>query len=259
MRRSILHIAQSSEAGVARVVTDLAAGQCARGDRVTVACPLAGTQWWTAAQRGAQVVRWDAVRSPGPALRREVAEVRRIGGGMVRPDVVHLHSAKAGLAGRLAIRGRVPTVYQPHAWSFDAVSAALSTAVVQWERAGARWAHQVVCVSEGERAHGVAAGIRSRWTVVRNGVDLDRFTPPEASAREAARYRLGVCATGPLTVCVARICLGSGSWEVGPHSASRAHGGRRRRVDALGVEVWTRTRRKVGTPLGVTSVEMSLA
>ncbi|MGN9758414.1 glycosyltransferase [Streptomyces sp. SD31] len=209
MRRAILHIAQPSDAGVARVVTDLAAGQCARGDRVTVACPTVGTLGWTAAERGARVVRWDAVRAPGPALPREVAGVRHIV-DMVRPDVVHLHSAKAGLAGRLAIRGRLPTVYQPHAWSFDAVSAALRTAAVRWERAGARWAHQVVCVSEGERAHGVAAGIRSRYTVVRNGVDLDWLTPPEASSRDAARHRLGVCDTGPLAVCVARLCRQKG-------------------------------------------------
>ncbi|NUP15726.1 MAG: glycosyltransferase [Streptomyces sp.] len=210
MRRTILHIAQSSEAGVARVVMDLAAGQCARGDQVIVACPVAGTLWWAAGRRGARVVRWDAVRSPGPALPREVAGVRRIVDS-VRPDVVHLHSAKAGLAGRLAIRGRLPTVYQPHAWSFDAVSAAaLRRATVRWERSGARWAHQVVCVSEGERAHGAAVGIRSRYTVVRNGVDLDWLTPPEASSRDAARQRLGVCGTGPLAVCVARLCRQKG-------------------------------------------------
>ncbi|GAA3828849.1 glycosyltransferase [Streptomyces coacervatus] len=209
MRRTILHLAQSSEAGVARVVTDLAAGQCARGDRVIVACPAAGTLSWTAAQRGAEVVPWDAVRSPGAALPREVAGVRRIV-DLVRPDVVHLHSAKAGLAGRLAILGLLPTVYQPHAWSFDAVSAVLRTATVQWERAGARWAHQVVCVSDGERAHGVAAGIRSRYAVVRNGVDLDWCSPPEAGSRAAARYRLGVSGAGPLAVCVARLCRQKG-------------------------------------------------
>ncbi|MCX5054443.1 MULTISPECIES: glycosyltransferase [unclassified Streptomyces] len=209
MTRTVLHIAQPSDAGVARVVTDLAAGQCAHGDRVVVACPADGTLSCTAAQRGAQVMRWDAVRSPGPALPREVAAVRRIVDG-VRPDVVHLHSAKAGLAGRLAIRGRLPTVYQPHAWSFDAATAALRTAVVQWERAGARWAHRVVCVSEGERAHGLATGIRCRYAVVRNGVDLDWCHPSDASSHAAARHRLGVSFGGPLAVCVARLCRQKG-------------------------------------------------
>ena len=209
MSRAVLHIAQPGEAGVARVVADLAAEQCARGDRVVVACPGTGTLARTAARRGARVLPWDAVRSPGPALPREVAAVRRIV-DLVRPDVVHLHSAKAGLAGRLALRGHLPTVYQPHAWSFDAVSAVLRTAAVQWERTGARWAHQVVCVSEGERSHGAAAGIPARYTVVRNGVDLGWCTPPDASSRAAARYRLGVSRTAPLAVCVARLCRQKG-------------------------------------------------
>ena len=49
--------------------------------------------------------------------RQGAALCGRYGGGLrsVRPDVVHLHSSKAGLAGRLAIRGGVPTVFQPHA------------------------------------------------------------------------------------------------------------------------------------------------
>ena len=209
MSLAILHIAQPGEAGVARVVADLTARQCAGGDRVVVACPGTGTLARTAERCGARVLPWDAARSPGPALPREVAAVRRIV-DLVRPEVVHLHSAKAGLAGRLAIRGRLPTVYQPHAWSFDAVSAVLRAAAVRWERAGARWAHQVVCVSEGERSHGAAAGVPARYTVVRNGVDLGWCTAPDGSSRAAARYRLGVSRTAPLAVCVARLCRQKG-------------------------------------------------
>jgi hypothetical protein len=59
----------------------------------------------------------------------------------VRPDLVHAHSAKAGLAGRLAVRGRIPTVFQPHAWSFEAVggvTAALASAGSGGVRGGPR-------------------------------------------------------------------------------------------------------------------------
>jgi glycosyltransferase involved in cell wall biosynthesis len=94
------------------------------------------------------------------------------------PDVVHLHSSKAGLAGRLALRGRVPTVFQPHAWSFAAVGGPVRAASLAWERLAARWADVVVCVSAAERDEGIAAGVRARrWEVVPNGVDLARFTP----------------------------------------------------------------------------------
>src|SRR4029453_19589491 len=53
-----------------------------------------------------------------------------------RPNLVHLHSSKAGLAGRLALRGRLPTIFQPHGWSFEAVRGPVRTATVIWEGRG---------------------------------------------------------------------------------------------------------------------------
>ncbi|MFF9282473.1 glycosyltransferase [Streptomyces griseosporeus] len=202
---TILHIAQSSEGGVATVVADLAGGQHAVGDRVAVAC-LPGSRLARAAARtGAQVLAWQAVGAPGRTVPAEVAAVTRIV-RTVRPDLVHLHSSKAGLAGRLAVRGHLPTVFQPHAWSFFATGPGpLYRATVCWERLAARWAHQVVCVSEAERADGEAAGVRARYAVVPNGVDLDHFADAGPDERRAARARLGVGAGTPLAVCIGRL------------------------------------------------------
>ncbi|MGW0985852.1 glycosyltransferase [Streptomyces sp. NPDC002486] len=206
---TVLHVAQSSGGGVSRVVASLAAGQLSSGDRVVVAClPDSGLS--TAAARcGAEVLAWRAVREPGHELPREVRDLYRLIDS-VRPDLVHLHSSKAGLAGRLAVRGRLPTVFQPHAWSFNAVSGGLRVASIRWERAGARWAHQVVCVSEAERAQGVAAGVEAPYTVIPNGIDLDRFGLTEPAARESARLRLGMAPADPLAVCVGRLCRQKG-------------------------------------------------
>jgi hypothetical protein len=86
---TILHIAQSSEGGVATVVADLAGGQHAAGDRVAVAC-LPGSRLARAAARtGAQVLAWQAVGAPGRTVPAEVAAVTRIV-RTVRPDLVHL-------------------------------------------------------------------------------------------------------------------------------------------------------------------------
>ncbi|OMQ15223.1 glycosyl transferase, partial [Modestobacter sp. VKM Ac-2676] len=57
------------------------------------------------------------------------------------PELVHLHSAKAGLAGRLAVQGSRRTVFQPHAWSFEAVTGGVAEASRRWERAAQRWTH----------------------------------------------------------------------------------------------------------------------
>ncbi|MDX6763379.1 glycosyltransferase, partial [Streptomyces sp. F8] len=131
----------------------------------------------------------------------------------VRPDLLHAHSAKAGLAGRLAARGTLPTVFQPHAWSFDAVGGATAALALRWERYGARWADRVLCVSEAERRAGESEGITAHWTVIRNGVDLDHFRPGAADpAQDRAESRAALplppsfAAGGPLAVCVGRIC-----------------------------------------------------
>jgi glycosyltransferase involved in cell wall biosynthesis len=95
-------------------------------------------------------------------------------------------------------------VFQPHAWSFAAVDGPVRRATVVWERVAARWADAVLCVSDAERRTGEAAGVAGRYRVVPNGVDLTRFAPGDAAARDAARRRLGLDA-GPLAVCVGRL------------------------------------------------------
>ncbi|MBV7699312.1 glycosyltransferase family 4 protein [Streptomyces sp. TRM70350] len=196
----VLHVTQPVEGGVARLVADLAARQRAAGLRVTVACPSGGTLTDALRATGCTVIPWEATRAPGRRLPGEVRRLARLVRA-VRPDVVHAHSAKAGLAARLAVRGRLPTVFQPHAWSFEAVDGNLADAAVWWERFGARWTARVLCVSEAERRTGEQHGITAHWQVIPNGVDTRRFRPEGISARTAA---------GPLVVCVGRLCRQKG-------------------------------------------------
>lgn len=119
----------------------------------------------------------------------------------VQPDVVVLHSAKAGLAGRLAVRGAVPTVYVPHAWSFEAVRGRLAAACTAWEAFAGRWTDAIVCVSADEADRGRAAGITARTEVVANGVDVEALQPRD---RAQARARLGL-PDAPTVVCVGRL------------------------------------------------------
>ncbi|MFD8482236.1 glycosyltransferase [Kitasatospora sp. NPDC059673] len=215
---TILHVSQPTDGGVARVVADLARGQRAAGCRVLVACPPGGRLAREAAAAGARVLDWPAERSPGPGTVGEAWRLRRII-RRAEPHVLHLHSAKAGLAGRLAARGAVPTVFQPHAWSFAAVEGALARASLRWERYATRWSRSVLCVSEREKADGVAAGLLAHWRVVPNGVDLAHFTPADQASRRAARMTLGLEQSAPLAVCVGRLCRQKGqdvlldAWE----------------------------------------------
>ncbi|MDX3505799.1 glycosyltransferase [Streptomyces sp. ATCC51928] len=202
---TVLHLVQPVDGGVARVVTDLVRAQAGSGLRPVVACPPGSPLALGAASAGAEVHDWSATRAPGPRLAGEVAAARRIVRAS-RPHVVHAHSAKAGLAGRIAVRGRVPTVFQPHAWSFEAVGGRTAGLALGWERFGARWADHILCVSESERRTGQEAGIAARWSVIHNGIDLDRFRPGgRAEARASLPLGDGVDRDAPLVVCVGRL------------------------------------------------------
>src|SRR5207253_667306 len=127
---------------------DAGADERGRGWAVAVACPD-GRLVGELADRGVHRLSWSAGRPPGPASATEVLRLRRLI-AVVRPDVLHLHSSKAGLAGRLAVRGRLRTLFQPHGWSWLATSGSAATATLGWERAAARWTDVLVCVGDGD-------------------------------------------------------------------------------------------------------------
>jgi glycosyltransferase involved in cell wall biosynthesis len=201
---TVLHAVQPTDAEVAGYVAAVAADQLARGWRVVVACPGGGRLAAELTAYGVPRLHWPAIRSPGADT---VPETRRLGQVIraVRPDVVHLHSAKAELVGRLALRGARPTLFQPHGWSWLAVRGAAARATLAWERVAARWTDMVVCVGEGEAALARHRQVDARHVVVRNGVDLARFTPTGEQTRAATRDRLGMGAEVPLSVCVGQV------------------------------------------------------
>src|SRR5688572_19068924 len=188
---NVLHVSQPSEAGVAHCVLGLLADQRARGWEVSVAAPRWGKLAEAAENLGAPCHRWEATRAPGPATVPETLSLGRIV-RRVEPDLVHLHSSKAGLAGRLWLHGRLPTIFQPHAWSFDATEGLTGASARAWERVAARWADVVVCVSEAEASHGRAEGIRANYRVVPNGVSLEDWRAGSPPGRAEARRRLNL-------------------------------------------------------------------
>ncbi len=119
--------------GTAVVALGYIRHQLARGWRVTLACPSEGWLGYEARELGATVRWWEATRDPGAGV---VGECLALSGVLAdtAPHLVHLHSAKAGLVGRLVVRRQVPVIYQPHGWSFLAATGMARRATLRWER-----------------------------------------------------------------------------------------------------------------------------
>jgi glycosyltransferase involved in cell wall biosynthesis len=134
-----------------------------------------------------------------------VAELRR-SIRTFKPQVVHTHSSKAGILGRLAARReRVPVVvHSIHGFGFGPQqSPPVRAAFLAAERAASRWTTAFVAVSRRNLEEGVRLGLfaAERARVIRSGVDLGSFRA--RSGGEAVRRELGVPADAPLVVQIA--------------------------------------------------------
>ena len=102
-------------------------------------------------------------------------ELRRIA-GKVKPDLIHLHSSKAGVLGRWAFNGKkIPLFYTPHGYSFlmsnYKVSRRLSYKMV--EKISAIRSCTTISCSEGEHRETLRLTHNARF--VNNGIDLDEM------------------------------------------------------------------------------------
>src|SRR5438093_498704 len=100
---TVLHVAEPTDYGVARCVADLTTDQVERGWRVSLLAPDGGVLTNAAQAGGVSVLRWGEGRSAVTAVSHAAAV--RTAVRSIRPDVVHLHSSKAGALGRLVLRG----------------------------------------------------------------------------------------------------------------------------------------------------------
>lgn len=209
MSRSVLMVSQPTVSGVAQCVLDWSSGLQQRDWSVTVACPRDGWLGNALRERDVPVLAWESVREPTQGLKTESTTLR----DAIRrsdPDVVFLHGSKAGLIGRLVTRGRRPTAFAPHAWSFEAVTGRTRSAALAWERFASRWTSRFICVSDAERELGETAGITGAYTVARNGIDLEALSSPDLEQRQALRRTVGLSPTERAVVCVGRICRQKG-------------------------------------------------
>lgn len=101
----------------------------------------------------------------------------------LNPDIVHCHSSKAGLLGRLAAKSlNLPVVFTAHGWAFtDGISPKKQYIYSTLERFLARISDHIITVSEYDRQHGFKyqVGTSELVQTIHNGVPDIRTVPIE--------------------------------------------------------------------------------
>lgn len=112
-----------------------------------------------------------------------------------RVDLVHTHSSKAGILGRIAawLAGVPVIVHTVHGWSFNETQPVWLRRLYVWlERMAARVTDRIVVVASTNRDKGLAEGIGrlGQYVVVHSGIEAREFDKPDTD-RATVRRALG--------------------------------------------------------------------
>lgn len=121
-------------------------------------------------------------------------------------DVVHTHTSKAGVLGRIAARwAGVPLiVHTPHGHVYHGYGGKLRSRFFVWvERVLTPWTDALVALTDSERQEHLQAGVGlpRQWNVIPSGVEVDRYRQPTP----LRRGEVGVPEQAFLIGCVARL------------------------------------------------------
>jgi glycosyltransferase involved in cell wall biosynthesis len=187
----LLEVCEPPDGGAALNATEVALGARRFGIEVEYAGPPESLFYPHLEESGVPVLRLPLAPSYFNTG-RDARALRALRGLLSRGDydVVHLHSAKAGVVGRLAAVRRAAVVYSPHSFSFVGDHSSLRTAVATTiERGLAPLSDAILCVCEWERKLALARHIAppGRLRRIYNGCP----SPPEGVevTPELARMR----------------------------------------------------------------------
>lgn len=94
----------------------------------------------------------------------------------IRPDIIHLHSSKAGVLGRLAfVAGKTPLFYTPHGYSFLMENASRSKQKMYRVIEAALAKTRCVTISCSEGEHRETLRLTRRAEKINNGIDLEEI------------------------------------------------------------------------------------
>ncbi|MFH2002782.1 MAG: glycosyltransferase family 4 protein [Planctomycetota bacterium] len=196
---NIVQVMECTIGGTRRHIRELSSGLSMRGHSVTAVCssvrdPTFMNDMEQMRQAGVKVVELPMLRAISPVTdTRHLLFLRRLLKQKPAFDLVHTHSSKAGVLGRVAglWAGELPLVHTPHtfAFAFKGHFHPLKRALFMFiERFLGKRTSRMINVSGSEREEALGYGIITpdRISVVENGIIQETFEQaalPEENAR----------------------------------------------------------------------------
>jgi glycosyltransferase involved in cell wall biosynthesis len=176
---------------------------------ITVFAALEGSLLNDAAEAGFGIVPLQHMK-PQIAPTEDVAVVRELAGHFEAGEyqVVHTHSAKAGLVGRLAARWhRVPAIVHTfHGFPFHSYQSTIRRrSYINIERALGHITDRFLAIGGAVAAEAIRLGIAPTERIRTIGSAIDQVPQTSASARAEARYKIGIPGTARVAGTVGRL------------------------------------------------------
>ncbi|MEW6584975.1 MAG: glycosyltransferase family 4 protein [Nitrospirota bacterium] len=174
----LIHVTESFGAGTFTVLSQIVNGLDPREYDISIVYslrPETPSDFRDRFDSTVQLIHLPMVRKVNPAM--DVTSLFRLWRILVeeKPDVVHLHSSKAGVLGRIAARfsGVRRVFYSPHGFSFlrQDIDKKARSFYRLFERTASRFGGTVIACSEGE--FDVAKSLAPRTVKINNAVDVD--------------------------------------------------------------------------------------
>ncbi|MCI2429064.1 glycosyltransferase family 4 protein [Candidatus Acetothermia bacterium] len=211
MKPRMLQLVTLSEWGGAQHIVYLLAKHFQQEYDMTVACAPGGPLIERARAAGLRVIEIpELCRLPHPL--RDLRALWKLHSLMKaeRFNIVHAHSTKAGLLGRLAARSAgVPVIlFTAHGWAFtEGRRYWIRWLLAQIERLASLASSKIICLSEYDRQLALRFGVASqeKLVVIPNGLEDEPFCSLIDKDKKELRYRLGGSNAAGIVTMVGRL------------------------------------------------------
>lgn len=127
-----------------------------------------------------------------------------------KPDIVHLHTSKAGFIGRIAAKfAGVPVCfYMPHGHIFYGYTNFVLTKIyIMLERFGAGFCNAIITLSDVEARDFLARNIaeKDKFFTIHNGIDLKGYQAIDANKLKELRNEVKLGVSAPVITVISRL------------------------------------------------------